>query len=517
MDNFDLKRFLIENKLTRNSTLLNENINIDEQGNLVYSLEDADVDYSDSSEILLTWEINDVNPKLIRKFEWDDTEDTIHTYIDVDELKDFIKNPVELTKKFEAPNGYVVVDKQDARDLMESYYENFEDEIDPELNENHLTRNFILSENDNSDEWNANEWTTEKLKQEAAKYNTPDEFKKANLGAYNLYQKAVEKGILFDKFTGKLNGWTIDDIEQEANKYDKLGTLRKRNLTGFFRYVSAVDKGLIQNKFKDFEFYTKPSKKPISSNSKPTTTQSIKYPNNNPYFGTPTTTFDKLKENKMQDFDLKRFLVENKMTRNSKLLNEQPEPDGIPSDDPLAQIPEVPAETPSEPSGEIDKETTKELIFDTKGKFFTVKFIKKDGSERVMNARLGVKKYLKGGTLAYDPAEFNYITVYDMGAKGYRMVNANTIKNLKIGKNEYVIPTAVSESEEPELNEGMTKENIISILKKYENPTNPFYKSNFSDYITDLKSYEYEGMSLSDMNSEEDVITDYKKWKKSGF
>jgi hypothetical protein len=219
----------------------------------------------------------------------------------------------------------------------------------------------------------------------------------------------------------------------------------------------------------------------------------------------------------MDNFDLKRFLVENKMTRNSRLLNEQPEPDGIPADDPLAQIPEVPAETPSEPSGEIDKETAKELIFDTKGKFFTVTFIKKDGSERVMNARLGVKKYLKGGTLAYDPAEFNYITVYDMGSKGYRMVNANTIKNLKIGKNEYIVPTAVSESDESQLDEGMTKENIINILKKYENPNNPFYKSNFSDYITDLNSYEYEGMSLSDMNSEEDVITDYKEWKKSGF
>lgn len=216
----------------------------------------------------------------------------------------------------------------------------------------------------------------------------------------------------------------------------------------------------------------------------------------------------------MDNFDLKRFLIENKMTRNSRLLNEQPEPDGIPADDPLAQIPAVPAETPSEPSGEIDVETAKELIFDTGGKFFTVTFIKKDGSERVMNARLGVKKYLKGGELKFNPAEMGLIPVYDMGAKGYRMVNTNTIKNLKIGKNEYVIPTAVSESQ---LNEGMTKENIISILKKYENPNNPFYKSNFSDYITDLNSYEYEGMSLSDMNSKEDVITDYKEWKKSGF
>jgi hypothetical protein len=162
----------------------------------------------------------------------------------------------------------------------------------------------------------------------------------------------------------------------------------------------------------------------------------------------------------MDNFDLKRFLVENKMTRNSRLLNEQPEPEGIPADDPLAQIPAVPAETPSEPSGEIDKETAKELIFNTKGKFFTVTFIKKDGSERVMNARLGVKKYLKGGTLSYDPAEFNYITVYDMGAKGYRTVNANTIQKLKIGKNEYTIPDAIAESDEPQIDENAKPEDI---------------------------------------------------------
>ena len=153
----------------------------------------------------------------------------------------------------------------------------------------------------------------------------------------------------------------------------------------------------------------------------------------------------------MDNFNLTRFLVENKMTRNSRILNEQPEPEGIPADDPLAQIPAVPAETPSEPSGEIDVETAKELIFDTGGKFFTVTFIKKDGSERVMNARLGVKKYLKGGELKFNPSEMGLIPVYDMGAKGYRMVNTNTIKNLKIGKNEYTVDGAIAESEEPEL------------------------------------------------------------------
>jgi hypothetical protein len=162
----------------------------------------------------------------------------------------------------------------------------------------------------------------------------------------------------------------------------------------------------------------------------------------------------------MDTFDLKKFLVENKMTRNSLLLNEQPEIEGIPADDPLSQIPAEPADTPSEPSGEIDKETAKELIFGTKGKFFTVKFIKKDGSERIMNARLGVKKYLKGGTLRYDPAVFNYITVWDRGSKEYRTVNANTIQNLKIGKNEYTVDGAIAESDEFELDENVKPEDI---------------------------------------------------------
>ena len=107
-----------------------------------------------------------------------------------------------------------------------------------------------------------------------------------------------------------------------------------------------------------------------------------------------------------------------------------------------------------------------------------------------MNARLGVKKYLRGGELKYDPAEFNYITVYDMGAKGYRMVNANTIQNLKIGKNEYIVPTAVSESEEPQLNEafnpfldteegGYMREYIDSIAE--EEGLDLSYRSDFDE------------------------------------
>jgi hypothetical protein len=79
------------------------------------------------------------------------------------------------------------------------------------------------------------------------------------------------------------------------------------------------------------------------------------------------------------------------------------------------------------------------MIKDTKGKFFTVTFTKKDGTTRVMNARLGVKAYLKGGELPYDPDAKGLIPVYDVKTRDYRMVNLNTITNLKIGNNQYQV------------------------------------------------------------------------------
>jgi hypothetical protein len=103
--------------------------------------------------------------------------------------------------------------------------------------------------------------------------------------------------------------------------------------------------------------------------------------------------------------------------------------------------PILPAETPSTPPGIISKEEAKRLIKATNGKFFTVTFIKKDGSVRVMNARLGVKAYLKGGELPYDAESKGLIPARDMQApdkaRGYRVINVNTITHLKIGRNEY--------------------------------------------------------------------------------
>jgi hypothetical protein len=73
------------------------------------------------------------------------------------------------------------------------------------------------------------------------------------------------------------------------------------------------------------------------------------------------------------------------------------------------------------------------------GKIFSVEFIKKDGTIRRMTCRFEVKKYLKGGSLAYDAASLNYLTVFDMEKKEYRTVNLNTLQKLTFEGNTYTI------------------------------------------------------------------------------
>ena len=73
----------------------------------------------------------------------------------------------------------------------------------------------------------------------------------------------------------------------------------------------------------------------------------------------------------------------------------------------------------------------KEQILATNGKFFSVSFIKKDGTTRKMTARLGVKKNIKGIGMKYDPSERNLIVVFDVHKKAYRMINLLTILTFK--------------------------------------------------------------------------------------
>ena len=65
------------------------------------------------------------------------------------------------------------------------------------------------------------------------------------------------------------------------------------------------------------------------------------------------------------------------------------------------------------------------------GKFFTAKFVKKDGEFRVMNCRLGVKKHLKGGFDHNDRTK--YLTVYDVQKKGYRNIPVQRLIEINCG------------------------------------------------------------------------------------
>lgn len=76
-----------------------------------------------------------------------------------------------------------------------------------------------------------------------------------------------------------------------------------------------------------------------------------------------------------------------------------------------------------------------QIIKITAGKFFTVVFTKKDGTERVLNGRLGVVNHLKGGKSTVNHEE--YLTVFDVHAKGYRSVNKSAIKEVRFGKEVY--------------------------------------------------------------------------------
>jgi hypothetical protein len=100
---------------------------------------------------------------------------------------------------------------------------------------------------------------------------------------------------------------------------------------------------------------------------------------------------------------------------------------------------EEPKDNPNFPNRTISKQEAAQVIKNSKGKYFTVSFTKKDGTNRIMNARLGVKVYLKGGTLPYNPDEKGLIPVFDAKVKKYRMININTINKLTIDKIEYTV------------------------------------------------------------------------------
>lgn len=67
------------------------------------------------------------------------------------------------------------------------------------------------------------------------------------------------------------------------------------------------------------------------------------------------------------------------------------------------------------------------------GRVFAVDFIKKDGTPRTMNARLGVKKGVKGVGQKFNPSDYQLLTVFDMQKNAFRMIGLETVTRVTIG------------------------------------------------------------------------------------
>ena len=89
----------------------------------------------------------------------------------------------------------------------------------------------------------------------------------------------------------------------------------------------------------------------------------------------------------------------------------------------------------------ISKATAKDMLKGSKGKFVSVGFVKKNGDDRKLNGRLGVHNSkhapLKGVGLAYNPDDYYLVGIFDVQAKDYRMVNLETLYQLKVDGETY--------------------------------------------------------------------------------
>lgn len=80
------------------------------------------------------------------------------------------------------------------------------------------------------------------------------------------------------------------------------------------------------------------------------------------------------------------------------------------------------------------------------GAIFTVTFVKKDNTVRVMNCRKGVTSGLVPNAKPKAPNPANIVTVYDMklaqnngGKAAYRNINTETVLSIKAEKQEFVV------------------------------------------------------------------------------
>jgi hypothetical protein len=116
--------------------ILNEDSKIDNQGNIIYSLydENSDWDFSDNDIFMITWTLDEdiSNEEVQSEFEWNNDDFSIE--IPIKDIINFLKYSTKPIENFEVSGGYVPITKKDANFIIDSYYENWPDEINSDLN-----------------------------------------------------------------------------------------------------------------------------------------------------------------------------------------------------------------------------------------------------------------------------------------------------------------------------------------------------------------------------------------------
>jgi len=87
----------------------------------------------------------------------------------------------------------------------------------------------------------------------------------------------------------------------------------------------------------------------------------------------------------------------------------------------------------------IARENLRSILRERGRRIASATFVKKDGTDRKILFRLGVKKHLRGGTNNVERDDRSYMTVYDMKHGGYRTINLRTVKTLSMDGKQYEV------------------------------------------------------------------------------
>ena len=87
----------------------------------------------------------------------------------------------------------------------------------------------------------------------------------------------------------------------------------------------------------------------------------------------------------------------------------------------------------------INKDTAKQHIYKTNGKFFSAVFIKKNGDKRFIHCMTKSKTGVKGVGLKYNPDAVNNVIVKDLKIHQFRTINVDTLIELNTGGVKYKV------------------------------------------------------------------------------